>query len=94
MPAGAKGSDAPTAENTFYNFQRNERKGRGSKMDMEDTSKLKIFTGNSHPALAKEISDYIGVPLGKAICGKFNNAVRDDIVSQINGKGLHINIAL
>ena len=33
-----------------------ERKGRGSKMDMEDTSKLKIFTGNAHPALAKEIS--------------------------------------
>ena len=29
-----------------------------------------------------------------SICGKFNNAVRDDIVSQINGKGLHINIAL
>ena len=50
-----------------------ERKGRGSKMDMEDTSKLKIFTGNAHPALAKEISDYIGVPLGKAICGRFNN---------------------
>ena len=45
-------------------------------MDMEDTSKLKIFTGNSHPALAKEISDYIGVPLGKAICGKFNKIGR------------------
>ena len=29
-----------------------------------------------------------------SICGKFNNAVRDDIVSQINGKGLHINIAI
>lgn len=29
-----------------------------------------------------------------SICGKFNNDVRDDIVSQINGKGLHINIAL
>lgn len=29
-----------------------------------------------------------------SICAKFNNAVRDDIVSQINGKGLHINIAL
>lgn len=29
-----------------------------------------------------------------SICGKFNNAVRDDIVSQVNGKGLHINISL
>ena len=42
-------------------------------MDMEDTSKLKIFTGNAHPALAQEICDYIGVPLGKAVCGRFNN---------------------
>ena len=29
-----------------------------------------------------------------SICGKFNNAIRDDIVSQVNGKGLHINISL
>lgn len=29
-----------------------------------------------------------------SICGKFSNAVRDDIVSQVNGKGLHINISL
>ena len=29
-------------------------------MDMEDTSKLKIFTGTAHLALAQEISDYIG----------------------------------
>ena len=28
-------------------------------MDMEGTSRLKIFTGTAHPALAKEISDYI-----------------------------------
>ena len=42
-------------------------------MDMEGTSRLKIFTGTAHPALAKEISDYIGVPLGKSLCGRFNN---------------------
>lgn len=91
MPAGAKGSDAPEAENTFYNFQRNERKGRGSKMDMEDTSKLKIFTGNSHPALAKEISDYIGVPLGKAICGKFNNGEIQVMINEsVRGKDCFI----
>ena len=29
-----------------------------------------------------------------SICVKFNNAIRDDIVSQVNGKGLHINISL
>lgn len=50
-------------------------------MDMEDTSKLKIFTGNAHPALAQEICDYIGVPLGKAVCGRFNN---DEIQVMVN----------
>ena len=45
-------------------------------MDMEGTSRLKIFTGTAHPALAKEISDYIGVPLGKSLCGRFNNGER------------------
>ncbi len=34
-------------------------------MEMEDTSRLKIFTGNAHPELAKEICEYIGVPLEK-----------------------------
>ena len=60
-------------------------------MDMEDTSKLKIFTGNSHPALAKEISDYIGVPLGKAICGKFNNGEIQVMINEsVRGKDCFI----
>lgn len=50
-------------------------------MEMEDTSRLKIFTGNAHPELAKEICEYIGVPLGKAICGRFNN---DEIQVMVN----------
>ena len=28
--------------------------------------KIKIFTGNSHPELAKEIADLLGIPLGNA----------------------------
>ena len=56
-------------------------------MDMEDTSKLKIFTGTAHPALAKEISDYIGVPLGKAICGRFNNGEIQVMINEsVRGK--------
>ncbi len=72
-------------------------------MEMEDTSKLKIFTGNSHPALAKEISDYIGVPLGKAICGRFNNGEiqiminesvrgKDSFIIQPNGAPVNDNL--
>lgn len=60
-------------------------------MDMEDTSKLKIFTGNAHPALAQEICDYIGVPLGKAVCGHFNNGEIQVMVNEsVRGKDVFI----
>ena len=60
-------------------------------MDMEDTSKLKIFTGNAHPALAQEICDYIGVPLGKAVCGRFNNGELQVMVNEsVRGKDVFI----
>jgi len=32
---------------------------------------MKIFTGNAHPALAREICDYLGVPLGDATVSSF-----------------------
>lgn len=60
-------------------------------MDMEDTSKLKIFTGNAHPALAQEICDYIGGPLGKAVCGRFNNGEIQVMVNEsVRGKDVFI----
>lgn len=60
-------------------------------MDMEDTSKLKIFTGNAHPALAQEICDYIGAPLGKAVCGRFNNGEIQVMVNEsVRGKDVFI----
>ena len=60
-------------------------------MDMEDTSKLKIFTGNAHLALAQEICDYIGVPLGKAVCGRFNNGAIQVMVNEsVRGKDVFI----
>lgn len=60
-------------------------------MDMEDTSKLKIFTGNAHPALAQEICDYIGVPLGMTVCGRFNNGEIQVMVNEsVRGKDVFI----
>ena len=32
---------------------------------------LKIFAGNSNPPLAQEISQYLKVPLGKAVVDNF-----------------------
>ncbi|MFC1988117.1 ribose-phosphate diphosphokinase [Chloroflexota bacterium] len=34
---------------------------------------LKVFTGNAHPALAKAISEYLGIPLGKCEVFEFSN---------------------
>ena len=34
---------------------------------------IKIFTANSHPRLAKEMSEYLGLPLGKSDVGTFSD---------------------
>ena len=34
---------------------------------------LKVFTGNAHPALAKEVTGYLGMPLGKCEVFEFSN---------------------
>ena len=36
-------------------------------------ARLKVFTGNAHPALAQEIVDYIGISLGKAKVDRFSD---------------------
>ena len=47
--------------------------GRGSEKKMGRTAELKIFAGNSNPPLAAEISQYLKVPLGKAMVDKFSD---------------------
>ena len=34
---------------------------------------LQVFTGNANPALAREITDALGIPLGRALVGRFKN---------------------
>ncbi len=34
---------------------------------------LRVFTGNAHPALAKSVCDYLGIPLGEAQVFEFSN---------------------
>src|SRR5688572_31415004 len=43
---------------------------RGKRMSDE---RLKIFSGNANPALAREICDGIGIPLGRADVGRFSD---------------------
>jgi ribose-phosphate pyrophosphokinase len=44
-------------------------------------SKLKLFTGNANPELAKEVATFAGIPLGDAEVFKFSN---DDTFVKIN----------
>ena len=60
-------------------------------MAFEDGKKLKIFTGNANPALAKEICDYLGLPLGEAFVGRFDNGeVQIMIDESVRGKDVFI----
>ena len=60
-------------------------------MAFEDGKKLKIFTGNANPALAKENCDYLGLPLGEAFVGRFNNGeVQIMIDESVRGKDVFI----
>ena len=60
-------------------------------MAFEDGKKLKIFTGNANPALAQEICDYLGLPLGEATVGRFNNGeVQIMIDESVRGKDVFI----
>lgn len=42
-------------------------------MLFEDSKRLRILSGNAHPELAAEIAAYLGLSVGEAFVGKFNN---------------------
>lgn len=47
---------------------------------------IKIFTGNSHPQLAQEIADILGLPLGDARVGTFSDGeIAVDISETVRG---------
>ena len=40
---------------------------------MSTLEELKVFTGNAHPQLARDVCDYLGIPLGESETFKFAN---------------------
>lgn len=42
-------------------------------MVLDNSKRLRIFTGNANPALAEEIAAYLGLAVGDASVGRFNN---------------------
>jgi ribose-phosphate pyrophosphokinase len=51
----------------------------------------KIFTGNSNPALAKDITDYLKLPLGQALVSKFpDGEIQVRCLENVRGKDVFI----
>ena len=58
---------------------------------MAGKKKLKIFTGNANPELAKEIADYLHVDLGVSEVGKFSDGeISLDIDESVRGADVYI----
>jgi len=58
---------------------------------LDDSKRLRIFTGNANPALAKEIADHLGIGLGEAFVGRFNNGeIQVMIDESVRGKDIFI----
>ena len=52
---------------------------------------MKILTGNAHPTLAKEICDYLGVPLGQMHVNRFpDGEVRLQILENVRGADVFV----
>ena len=52
---------------------------------------IKIFAGNAHPKLAKDIADILGVPLGDSKVGKFmNGEISVDINETVRGADVFV----
>ncbi len=57
----------------------------------EAFSNMKLFAGNSHPELAQEIADHLGVELGKATVTKFSDGeISVSIWESVRGKDCFI----
>ncbi|WP_378951155.1 ribose-phosphate diphosphokinase [Pelosinus sp. sgz500959] len=58
---------------------------------MEDIKRLRIFSGNSNPCLAKEIASHLGLTMGNAFVGHFNNGETQVIIDEsVRGKDVFI----
>jgi ribose-phosphate pyrophosphokinase len=54
-------------------------------------SQLMLFTGNANPQLAREIANYMRIPLGKAALGRFSDGeVQVEILENVRGKDVFV----
>lgn len=55
------------------------------------SNRIRVFTGNSNPALAESVAVALGVPLGKAFVGRFSDGeVRVEIHENVRGRDVFV----
>lgn len=58
---------------------------------LSDENKLRIFTGNANPDLAREIAAYLGTTVGDSVVNRFNNGEIQVIINEsVRGKDIFI----
>ena len=58
---------------------------------LSDENKLKIFTGNANPDLAREIAAYLGTTVGDSVVNRFNNGEIQVMINEsVRGKDIFI----
>ncbi|MGV6826258.1 MAG: ribose-phosphate diphosphokinase [bacterium] len=52
---------------------------------------MMVFSGNAHPELAREIADYLEMPLGKVACGTFSDGeIAIELEDNVRGKDVFV----
>lgn len=52
---------------------------------------LMVFTGNANPALAQEVVNILGIPLGKAMVSRFSDGeIQVEIQENVRGKDVFV----
>lgn len=58
---------------------------------LSDENKLRIFTGNANPDLAREIAAYLGTTIGDSVVNRFNNGEIQVMINEsVRGKDVFI----
>lgn len=58
---------------------------------LSDENKLRIFTGNANPDLAREIAAYLGTTVGDSVVNRFNNGEIQVMINEsVRGKDVFI----
>lgn len=60
-------------------------------MHVTATSNMMVFTGNANPALAQEVTDSLGIPLGRANVGRFSDGeIMLEILENVRGRDVFV----